>query len=175
MANNNPTPANDPDKWKAVLTMCSFNDVTQTYIGSHGLLMMTVFAKIPYSQMDLFIDSVNKPSLFPLPALGSTTTVMLSYSSIVKMKALWAYLDYKKYRGQSLNPDQLAVSNNITVWIGRMDDLSRYFKLIDSKPSDIPDKLISLKHYKTFQRIFCYVPMSISKCGCRNTLILHHP
>jgi hypothetical protein len=114
MANNNPTPANDPDKWKAVLMMCSFNDITKTYIGSHGVLTTTNFAGIPYSQMDLFVDSINKPSLFPLPAQGSTDTVMLSYSSIVKMKALRAYLDYKKARGQSLNPNQFAVGNNIT-------------------------------------------------------------
>jgi hypothetical protein len=117
MATNNPTPANDPDKWKAVLTICGFNNITQTYIGSHGVLTTTDFAGIPYSQMDLFIDSINKPSLFPLPAHELTTTVMLSYSSIVKMKALRAYLDYKKSRGQSLNPDQFGVGNNITKWV----------------------------------------------------------
>jgi hypothetical protein len=100
MAATNPTPANDPDKWKAVLRVCGFNDITQTYIRSHGVRTMTDFAGIPYSQMDLFVDSINKPSLFPLPAQGLPDTVMLSYSSIVKMKALRAYLDYKKSRGQ---------------------------------------------------------------------------
>jgi hypothetical protein len=99
MAATNPTPANDPEKWKAVLTVCGFNELTQTYIGSHGVRSTTDFAGIPYSQMDLFVDTINKPSLFPLPAQGSTDTVMLSYSSIVKMKALRAYLDYKKSRG----------------------------------------------------------------------------
>jgi hypothetical protein len=88
MANNNPTPANNLDQWNVVLMMCGFNDITQSYIGSHGVRTTTDFAGIPYSQMDLFIDSINKPSLFPPPAQGSTDTVMLSYSSIVKMKAL---------------------------------------------------------------------------------------
>jgi hypothetical protein len=154
MAATNPTPANDPDKCKAVLRMCGFNDITQTYIGSHGVWMTTNFAGIPYSQMDLFVDSINKPSLFPLPAQGSTDMVMLSYSSIVKMKALRAYLDYKKSRGQPLNPDSFAVGNNITMWIGRMDDLSRFAKLCDKKPSNLPDKLTSLKNYKMFKELF---------------------
>jgi hypothetical protein len=105
-------------------------------------LKMTNFAGIPYSQMDLFIDSINKPSLFPLPAQGSTTTVMLLYSSSVKKKALQGYLNYKKCHGQSLNP------------VGRMDDLSCYSKLRDSKPSNVPDKLTSLKNYKTFKELF---------------------
>jgi hypothetical protein len=175
MANNNPTPPNDPDKWKAVLTICGFNDITQTYIGSHGVLTMTDFTRIPYSQMDLFIDSINKPSLFPLPAHGSSTTVMLSYSSIVRMKAMRAYLDYKKSRGQSLNRDQFGVGNNITKWVGRMDDLSRYSKLRDSKPSNVPDKLTSLKNCKTFKELFVTYVRQFPKCGRQNTIILHHP
>jgi hypothetical protein len=98
---------------------------------------------------DLFANSINKPSMFPLPAHSLMTTVMLLYSSIVKMKALRAYLDYEKSCGQSLNPDQFSVGNSITKWIGQMDDLSRFSKLCDSKPSNVPDKLTSLKNYKT--------------------------
>jgi hypothetical protein len=150
MAHNNPTPPNNPDKWSVGLAICGFNDITQTFIGLHGVLTMTDIAGIPCSQMDLFIDSTNKPSLFPLPAQGSTTTVMLSYSSIVEMKALREYLYYKKSRGKSLNPDQFGVGNNITKWVGRMDDLSHFSKLRDTKPSNIPDKLTSWKNYKTF-------------------------
>jgi predicted ATP-binding protein involved in virulence len=53
-----------------------------------------------------------------------------------------------------LNPDTFAVANNITKCVGRMDDLSRFSKLGDSKPSNIPDKLTSLKNYKTFNEFF---------------------
>jgi hypothetical protein len=132
MANNILTSANNPDKWKAALTVCGFNDITISYIGLHGVLTTTDFAGIPYSQMDLFIDNINKPSLFPVPAQGSTDTVMLSYSSIVKFKVLRAYLDNRKSHGQALNPDHYAVGNNITKWVGRIDDLSRFTKLRDS-------------------------------------------
>jgi hypothetical protein len=134
--------------------ICGFNNITQTYIGSHGVLTMTDFAGIPYSQMALFVNSINKPSLFPLPAQGSTTTVILSYSSIVKMKALRLYLDYKKFCGQSLSLYQFGVGNNITKCIGCMDDLSRLSKLCDSKASNVPEKLASLKNYKTFKELF---------------------
>jgi hypothetical protein len=154
MANNNPAPANDPDTWKAVLMMCGFNDINQTYIGSRGVLTTTNFARIPYSQIDLFVDSINKPSLFPLPAQGLTDTVMLPYSSNVQMKALSAYLDYKKTHGQSLNQDQFAAGSNITKWIGQTDDLSCFSKLCYSKPSNIPNKLTLLKQYKTFKELF---------------------
>jgi hypothetical protein len=122
--------------------------------GVDGVLTATDFAVIPYSQMDLFIDDINKPTLFPIPSQGSTDTVMLLYSSIIKLKAFHAYLDYRKSCGQALNPDHYAVRNNITKWAGRMDDLSRYTKRCDSKPSNVPDKLTSLKHFKTFKELF---------------------
>jgi hypothetical protein len=35
-----------------------------------------------------------------------------------------------------------------------MDDLSRFSKLRESKPSNVPDKLTSLKQYKTFKELF---------------------
>jgi hypothetical protein len=37
-------------------------------------------------------------------------TVMLAYSSIIKLKALRAYLDYLKVRGQALNPDSFGTA-----------------------------------------------------------------
>jgi hypothetical protein len=101
--------------------MCGFNDITHTYIRSHGVQTTTFFTGIPYSQMDLFVDSIKKPSLFPLPAQGSTDTVMLSYSSIDKMNAIWIT---RSLAVNPLNPDSFAVGNNIIKWIGRMDDLS---------------------------------------------------
>jgi hypothetical protein len=88
MANNILNSANSLDRWKAAMAVCGFNDITILYIGSHGVFSITDFVGIPYSQMDLFIDNINKPSLFPLPA-------MLSHSSIVKLKAFRAYLGYK--------------------------------------------------------------------------------
>jgi hypothetical protein len=112
-AATNPTPPNDPDKWKAALRACGFNNITQSYIGLHGILTANDFAAIPYSQMDLFFDSINKPSSLPAPPEGSTETVMLSYSSVVKLKGLRAYLDYLKARGQALNPDTYVTTARI--------------------------------------------------------------
>jgi hypothetical protein len=103
----NPTPWNNPDKWNSVLRACRFNDITQLYIGSHGILTANNFAAIPHSQMDLFEDGINKPSYFPAPPQGSTDTVLLLYSSLIKLKTLRAYLNYLKARGQALNPDLL--------------------------------------------------------------------
>jgi hypothetical protein len=53
-----------------------------------------------------------------------------------------------------LNPDSFAVSNNITKWIERMDDISCFSKLRDSQPSNVLGKLTSLKNYKTFKELF---------------------
>jgi hypothetical protein len=128
-AATNPTPPSDPDKWKAALRACRFNNITQSYIGSHGILTANNFAAILYSQMDLFFYSINKPSSSPAPPEGSTKTVMLSYSLVVKLKGLRAYLDYLKARGQALNPDTYVTTAQIAKWVGRMDDLARFSKI----------------------------------------------
>jgi hypothetical protein len=113
-AATNPTPPNDPDKWKAVLRACGFNDITQSYIGLHGILTANNFAASPYSQVDLFVDGIKRPSYFPAPPQGSTETILLEYSAIIKLKALRAYLDYLKARGQALNPDSFGSAGKIT-------------------------------------------------------------
>jgi hypothetical protein len=117
------------------------------------ILTANDFAAIPYSQMDLFVDGINKPSYFPAPPQGSTETVLLSYSSIIKLKALRANLDYLKVRGQALNPDSFGTASRITKWIGRTDDLTRFI-MIREKPTNVPEKLTSLKNYKTFKELF---------------------
>jgi hypothetical protein len=77
----------------------------------------------------------------------------LSYSSIIKLKALRAYLDYLKVRGQALNPDSFGTAGRITKWIGRTDDLTHFIK-VREKPTNVPEKLTSLKNYKTFKELF---------------------
>jgi hypothetical protein len=76
---------------KKALTHCGFNDLTPLYIGSHGVLTANYVAAIPYSQMDHLIDSFNKP-----PA------VVLSYTAIMNLKGLRAWMGYCRIRGQAL-------------------------------------------------------------------------
>jgi hypothetical protein len=101
MANNILTCTNDPDKWKVALTVCGFNNITISYIRSHGVVTTTDFAGIPYSQMDLFIDNMNKPSLLPVPAQGSTDTHKVeSVPGIFRLsQILWTSLAPGSLRG----------------------------------------------------------------------------
>jgi hypothetical protein len=76
-------------------------------------------------------------------------TILLVYSSIIKLKALHAYF----VSGQALNPNLFGTASRITKWISRMDDLTCLTK-IREKPTNVPEKLTSLKNHKTFKELF---------------------
>jgi hypothetical protein len=73
--------------------------------------------------MDHFIDSINKPTLFPT---GQTPAVVLSYTAIMNLKGLHAWMDYCRIHGQALNLDLFSV---LCSWcykeMGESDRLSR--------------------------------------------------
>jgi len=138
-----PPPAN---QWQFALRRCGLSDATIQHFVGEGFESIQALASLPVSETQEMLKIFGRKTL---PA-----GVSYPYMACLRLRALRYWIEYRRGRGETLNPDHFIGQDLINAWVTRVTELA---DLKDSDKSDdnkAPSELAKLTEWETFEEQF---------------------
>ena len=146
----------EPAAFTSVLNRIGFNVPTRQFLVSQGMTTIEDLRALPEDEVSKLIKHASawRPPTAPAPQGGAIPAqVIFPYLSVVKLKALRAWADYREARGQTTSPAPFS-GETISVWLGRLQEISKVLKDKDADEAVKPAPLASFSGWEAFEEAF---------------------
>jgi hypothetical protein len=115
-----------PNDFAACLTRFEVNPATIAYLEEQGIGSAEALESFPLSTLDEFYKAINKSDNFPIVAARNGGPVKLIFPYLLKLKALRAWIDFRRARGQDLDVNLFVGDEMIREWQIRATEMLTY-------------------------------------------------
>jgi hypothetical protein len=115
-----------PNEFAACLARFDINPATIDYLSQQGIGSVDQLKDLPLSTLDEFYKNINKPDIFPIVPPRNGGPVKLIFHYLLKLKALRAWIDFRRARGQEPDVNLFVGDDLIREWQTRAAELLTY-------------------------------------------------